>query len=326
MKNCKLVLLTLLAIAASVCVSQAQTLLLRMPFTYTGAGSTAASDTSTGGANVTLNLLNSSGVAADFHGTPGGGVSGLNVALDFSTNGDLTGSPGGNAQNGPIAVNTGSTALNFGVVTGYTATIWFKPLTPEFYGSGHYTRIFTLGANGVADKGAANSLGVFWNNSTSINCAFNTGLSLAGSAQPGAFAAGQWYFIAVTYDGATATIYQGIDDGSGVTSVASQAFTGGVLSLTNASGSVLMVGNQVARGRPFDGWMNDFRFYTNAASANFVEDIRWSSLAPIVAATPGNNQVILNFPNLTNAASFTVYRSTSPAGPFNTSPTGAEQA
>jgi fibronectin type 3 domain-containing protein len=323
MKNNKIILMTLAALAASVCVSQAQPLLLRMPLTDTGAGTTLASDTSTGGANVTLTMLNSGGTAADFHGTPGGGVSGLNVALDFSTNGDLTGSPGGNAQNGPIAVNTGSTALNFGVVTNYTATIWFKALTPEFYGSGHYTRVFTLGANGVVDKGVANSLGVFWNNSTSINCAFNTGLSLAGTTQPGAFAVGQWYFIAVTYDGATATIYQGIDDGNGVTQVAQQtSFTGGVLSLTNAAGSVLMIGNQVARGRPFDGWIDDFRFYTNAASANFVEDIRWSSLAPIVAAAPGNNQVTLTFPNLTNAASYNISNAAAIGGPYTQLATG----
>jgi fibronectin type 3 domain-containing protein len=321
MRTLKSNLLAVLTLATSVGVSQAQTLLLRMPFTDTGAGTTAQSDTSSGGANVVLNLLNQSGTPTDFHGIPGGGVSGLNVALDFSTNSDLSGSPGGNAQNGPIAENT-STALNFGVMTAYTATIWFKALTPEFYGSGHYTRVFTLGANGTADKGVTNSLGVFWNNSTSINCAFNQSLSLAGSVQPGAFAVGQWYFIAVTYDGSTATIYQGTDGGAGVTSVASQGFAGGTITLNNAGGSVLTVGNQLARARPFDGWINDFRFYSGVASASLVEDIRWSSLAPLVAAVPGNSQVSLTFTNLTGAASFTVYRSTSPTGPFNTSPTG----
>jgi fibronectin type 3 domain-containing protein len=322
MKQNKITLLTLAVLAASVSVSQAQTLLLRMPFTDTGAGTTCASDTSAGGANVTLNMLNMSGAAADFHGTPGGGVSGLNVALDFSTNSDFSGSLN-NPQNGPIAENT-STALNFGVLSAYTATIWFKPLTPEFYGSGHYTRIFTLGQNGTLDKGVANSLGVFWNNSTSINCAFNTGLSLAGSVQPGAFAVGQWYFIAVTYDGSTATIYQGTDNGinGNLTQVAQQAFTGGTITLTNVSGSVLMVGNQIARGRPFDGWLDDFRFYSGAASASLVEDIRWSALAPIVAAAPGNNQVILTFTNLTGAASYTVSNAASIGGPYTQLVTG----
>src|SRR5580704_17701019 len=90
MKKNRTILLTLAALAASVCVSQAQTLLVRMPFTDTGPGTTCASDPSTGGSNVTVNMLNLTGAAADFHGTPGGGVSGLNVALDFSTNADFS--------------------------------------------------------------------------------------------------------------------------------------------------------------------------------------------------------------------------------------------
>ena len=322
MKTSKIVLLAALALATSVCVSQAQTLLLRMPFNDTGGGTTAQSDTSTGGANVVLNTLDTNGVAANFHGIPGSGVSGLNVALDFSTNLSV--------NLGPVADNTASTALNFGTLSAYTATVWFKPNCSGNVTAGSSTitsRIFTLGANGVADKGVANSLGVFWNNSTTINCAFGNGLSLAGSAQPGAFTPGQWYFIAVTYDGATATIYQGTDSGNIITQVAQQALTpaqitSATMTLNNASGSVLMVGNRTARNRLFTGWINDFRFYTNAASANFVEDIRWSSLAPKVTAASGNNQVSLTFSNLTGAASYTVYRSTSPAGPFNTSPSG----
>jgi hypothetical protein len=321
MKTSRIVLLAALALAMSVCVSQAQTLLLRMPFNDTGGGTTAQSDTSTGGANVVLNTLGTNGVAANFQGIPGSGVSGLNVALDFSTNLSL--------NLGPVADNTASTALNFGTLSAYTATVWFKPNCSGNVTAGSSTitsRIFTLGANGVADKGSANSLGVFYNNTTTINCAFGNGLSLAGSAQPGAFTPGQWYFIAVTYDGATATIYQGTDKGN-ITQVAQQALTAGqitsaTMTLNNASGSVLMVGNRTARNRLFTGWINDLRFYSGAASANSVEDIRWSSLAPIVTAASGNNQVSLTFPNLTGAASYTVYRSTSPAGPFNTSPSG----
>src|ERR1035437_1296436 len=156
MKTSKIVLLAALALATSVCVSQAQTLLLRMPFTDTGPGTTAQSDTSTGGSNVVVNLLNNAGVATDFHGIPGGGVSGLGVALDFSANLDLL--------LGPVAINTASTALNFGVVPTYTATIWFKPNTVGNLSGSHYPRIFILGANGITDKSSANSLGVFYNN------------------------------------------------------------------------------------------------------------------------------------------------------------------
>src|ERR1039457_1940247 len=289
MKTSKIVLLAALALATSVCVSQAQTLLLRMPFTDTGGVTTAQSDISTGGSNVVLNVLATNGVAANFQGTPGSGVSGLNVALDFSKNLDLL--------LGPVADNTASTALNFGVVPTYTATIWFKPQTVGNLSGSHYPRIFSLGQNGTADKATANSLGVFYNNTTTIACAFDT-TTLAGAAQPGAFAVGQWYFIAVTYDGTTATIYQGTDSGgAGVTSVATSATANLGLTLNNASGSVLMVGNQVARARPFAGCINDFRFYSGAASASLVEDIRWSSLAPIVTAASGTHQLRLPFYN-----------------------------
>src|ERR1017187_5995475 len=148
MKTSKIVLLAALALATSVCVSQAQTLLLRMPFNDTGGGTTAQSDTSTGGANVALNTLGTNGTAANFQGIPGSGVSGLNVALDFSTNLSL--------NLGPVADNTASTALNFGTLSAYTATVWFKPNCSGNVTAGSSTitsRIFTLGANGVADKG-----------------------------------------------------------------------------------------------------------------------------------------------------------------------------
>ena len=78
MKNSTIVLLALLTLATSLCVSQAQTtLLVRFPFTNTDGLTTLSSDTSTGGSNATLNMLNNAGAAAVFEGSPGGGVSGL---------------------------------------------------------------------------------------------------------------------------------------------------------------------------------------------------------------------------------------------------------
>jgi fibronectin type 3 domain-containing protein len=301
--------------------ARAQTLLVRMPLTDTGAGTTCASDTSTGGANVTLNMLNMSGGAADFHGTPGGGVSGLNVALDFSTNADFSVAGGINVEgngNGPIADNTSSAALNFGSVTASTGSIWFKA-NSIMNNSGNFgPRIFVIGKSTTADKAAANSIGLYWQGANEIAATIGT-TEVNGPVNAGNFTVGQWYFYAVTYDGTTATIYEGIDGSAGVTAVASQAVS---TTIALSGGSVLMIGNRTAQTRPFDGWLDDFRFYSGAASANFVEDIRWSALAPIVGATAGNGEVTLNWPNLAGAASYTVYRSTSATGPFNTSPTG----
>src|SRR6266404_9782152 len=131
MKIQNIIFLAVVALAASVCVSQAQlSLQVRIPFTDTNASTTAASDTSTGGSNVVMQLIASNGLPADFHGVQGGGVSGLGVALDFSTNTDFTLGAGEGAQAGlgPVAVTTNS-ALNFGVVSNFTATIWFKAVT-----------------------------------------------------------------------------------------------------------------------------------------------------------------------------------------------------
>jgi hypothetical protein len=334
MKNNKIIPLALAALVASVCASQAQTLLVRMPFTDTGAGTTCASDTSTGGSNVTLTTLAANGTAANFHGVPGSGVSGLNVALDFSTNSDFpNGGPnpdGGNGTTdlGPIAETTGSTGLNFGVMNAYTATIWFKPASAILGVNNQFPRYFILGAHGTTDKAAANSLGMVNPNGApnSMIGNFDTTSVTETTPEAGAYAVGQWYFVALTYDGTTASIYQGNDNGTGVSLMVAQAAAGLSIALTNASGSVLAFANRINQQRGFNGWIDDFRFYTNAASENFVEDIRWSALAPIVSAAPGNNQVILTFTNLAGATSFSVSNSASIGGPYTllatvTSPT-----
>src|SRR5262249_54798362 len=52
------------------------TLQLRVPFSDPRGSTTSASDTSQGGANVTLQLMNSAGASTDFHGNPASGVGG----------------------------------------------------------------------------------------------------------------------------------------------------------------------------------------------------------------------------------------------------------
>jgi hypothetical protein len=66
---------------------------LEVPFTDSGAGTTAIASTSDLRA-VSLSLVNGAGTAEDFHSVPGSGVSGLNTALDFSTNADFSFSGG----------------------------------------------------------------------------------------------------------------------------------------------------------------------------------------------------------------------------------------
>jgi hypothetical protein len=89
--------------------------------------------------------------------------------------------------------------------------------------------------------------------------------------------AGQWYFVAVTYDGTTFAMYLGTDSLNatliGTTTLAGQtlnlAASGGVASLT--------IGNRSPDfTRSFNGWLEDFRLYNSAGNSNFVDSVRQS--------------------------------------------------
>jgi hypothetical protein len=301
---------------------------LEIPFTDSGAGATANAATSALGA-LSLSLLNNAGAAANFHGVPGSGVSGLNVALDFSTNADFSFAGGDFFGLGPIAVAKTSTALNYGQVKSFTATIWFKPNDSTTWTGNVGPRIYILGTNGVTDKNAANSIGLYYQAANEISFNFNGNEidPTAGATGPN-YTLGQWYFYAVTYDGTTVTGYQGTDGGDGtvgITEVSSGSLPGQILKLGSATspGSTLQIGNRDSdQERSFDGWFNDFRFYsstavTTAATAAQIEDIRWSALAPTgLLATIGNNQNTLTWNAVTGAGSYIVYRSQSLGGPY----------
>src|SRR5205823_4094076 len=105
-KSLRLILSALLLSAA---VAQAQTLIVRFPFDDAPGGTTTPSDTSSGGVSVSLNILNGAGVATDFHGAAGSGVSGGTRALDFHS--AVSQPPQSGTVNSPVALVTGSAAL-----------------------------------------------------------------------------------------------------------------------------------------------------------------------------------------------------------------------
>lgn len=327
MKNSKIVLLAVLTLVISVCVSQAQpVLLVRFPFTNTDGLTTLASDTSSGGANLTLHMLNNAGAAADFEGSPGGGVSGLGVALDLSTNTDFTINPatgieGANGGTGPIADNTGSTALNFGTVSNYTATVWFNANSQMPNTGGNSTlgpRIFILGANGLTDKGVANSISIYWQQWNEV--AASIGATEVNFPLYANFVStNQWLFFALAVtNGTNVTLYAGTDQ-TNVVAVTKATVTAanGTINLTNALGSVLLIGNRTSQARNFDGWIDDFRFYAGAATTNQVEDIRWFAVVPVnLVAVPGNNTASLTWNALSGALNYNVLRSATSGGPY----------
>jgi hypothetical protein len=186
-------------------VAQAQTLIVRFPFDDAGGGTTTPSDTSGGGVSVTLNMTNGAGVAADFHGALGSGVSGATRALDFHS------APSQPPQSGsvaaPIALVTGNAALGIGTVSSYTVSEWVK--LDSLISGGIAPRFFNFGPGSApGDVGAANSIGAKFNSTTVVR--FQIGASLADATFSG-FVTNQWYFFAATYDGSTLVIYAGTE-------------------------------------------------------------------------------------------------------------------
>ncbi len=292
-------------------------LALRVPFADAPGATTTPSDSSSGGANVTLQMLNSSGVPTDFHGATGSGVSQLARALDFSSdsNGGLI-----SAIPGATARATNQSNLGFGTVTSFTATVWFK-LDSMFTNSiNRGARVFLLGANGITDQGATNSISLGFFNQSQLQYKVHSNIVavIYGSAVP----TNQWFYYALVYDGSAASVYAGSETSPATLIATTNNLTGPQVINFGASGS-LLVGNRIPLDRALDGWIQDVRFYTYAANSNLVEDIRWSAIGPAsLTAAAGNNQVNLSWGPLAGAVSYTVWRSTTNGSGYRIIATG----
>ncbi len=282
------------------------TLKVRFPFNDAGPGTTTPSDTSNGGISASLLMLNSSGAASDYHGTANSGVAGLTTgsrALDFSSN---TGQGG----SGPIAATT-NLNLGFGNITNFVATMWFKPSVQLSNNIG--PRMFVLGNSTNSDCGSANSIGMkfqdpadlyFFVNANLCPASFGTNLPL-----------NSWTFVAMEYDGANVSLFAG-SEVSPVTLMSTTAFANQTVPFgTSAS---LDIGNRLGRDRDFAGWIDDFRFYTGVGDLSFAESVRQSASGPSgLTASPGNNQVSLNWNSLPGATSYNIKRSPVSGGPYS---------
>lgn len=269
-RACKFTLLPIIvlgAILAAPSAATAQTLM--MQYGFEDAGTTTADSV----AGVSLNIVDSNGNAADLHGAVGTGVGGVGKALDFTS---------ANTANaaGPLASTAANTSIAFGTVSSFTITMWVKPTaTPLNFG-----RYFVLGANGTADSGAANSLSLLNNN------ALNSVQGGVNTVNPGAITGltniiiGQWNFIAATYDGSTYSVYVANETNS-VASGGAIANSGGTVNLGTSFS--LMLGNRInGRTRGFPAYFDDVRFYTGAADATFLENVRKSVVPdPFVEST-----------------------------------------
>src|ERR1035437_2365346 len=293
-------------------VAHAQVNQLRFDF-EDAPGTTTASDTSLGGVVVPLQMQTNSGALFDGHGALGSGVLGAGRALNFSR--VVNGADGGIAGPGACATNAN---LGFGSVSSFTITMWIKLSTNELHVTGSTgARLFVMG-----DQASANDFGSAGNN-ISMKFQGNALLQLGIDALGANLFSGQatfaqnlptnkWLFIAATYDGTSVKIYQGSDTAN-ANLVGSNSAPG--LTVDFGATGALFLGNRKGLGRCFDGFIDDFRFYTGTAgSASFVEGVR-ASLAPLPVISgvypdgtmlqQATNKLSFNASSLSAAASIT---------------------
>ena len=291
------------------------TLKVRFPFDDAGPGTTTPSDVSSGGVNVTLQMISQSGSSTNLHGAANSGVAGLtnpNRALNLSSNPNQ----GASGVSGNFAAATNS-AFGFGNVTNFVVTMWMKQLyfLPTTIGP----RMFILGNSTNSDCGTPNSIGMKFQDAADLYFFVNTIQATAafGSNLP----TNSWIFLAMSYDGNNVSLYEGADTAPAML-ISTTAAAGQTVPLGSAAS--LFLGNRPDRARCFAGWIDDFRFYTGAGDLSFVESVRQSASGPSGLTTvPGNNQVSLSWNPLLGATSYNIKRSAVSGGPYTViSPVG----
>ncbi|HEY4417257.1 MAG TPA: glycoside hydrolase family 88 protein [Verrucomicrobiae bacterium] len=292
---------------------------LKLRFNFSDSG-TATTDMVAG---VSLNLINATGVATDLHGAAGSGVAGYGQSLDFRS----AVSQGGS---GPFAFATNNAALNFGVVSNFTLTLWIKPATNLLASA--FPRFFSLGANGLQDRGVVNSFQLLSNGNdqsgtTSVQGFVNT--TQTSTSGFGAFAmpTNRWSFLALVYDGSTLKFYGGSETNP-VRLSTSVSFAAGILNLSGP-GNILL-GNCLlnaagsgSQNRAFKGQFDDVRFYTGAGDTNFLENVRQSVIAPappLITCSPIGSNLQLQVNDTLDGAKYILQAATNLNPPVGWAP------
>ncbi len=283
----------------------AQTLKLRFPFDDAGPGTTTASDTSSGGLAVTLNMENQNpGTGVDMHGGAGSGIQGQGGSLNLSTNNIAGNLPG------TIAFVTNDANIgSIGAVSNFTVSMWFKLVSNPTNTANQGPRFFVMGTNGVIDSGTVtNSISMQYNTAAAPAAGFPSN-SIAGRINTSQFtlplyyplATNVWQFIALTYDGGSnAIMYYGTEATPAKLMTVNNV---GPQSVNFGPTGTLQIGNRLnGRNRPLPASIDDFRFYTGTGDANFVENVRRSSCPVVISGlTPDGSSLMEG----TNTLAFT---------------------
>jgi hypothetical protein len=321
-----------LALSASLAKAQVPTNQLHFAFTD-ASGTTTPSDTSLnpGAISATLTMYNPAGTTAvNLHGAVGTGVTNsvatdLTRAMDFTS--ALTPSqvnqPVGNAtesvqSNAVVAVDLGDANLganlgNGGVINNFVISIWFKQkaMIPNGITIGPRLWILNSGGTGVDSGANANTLGLKFQQNNQLYFQFGTDAVTVGPALANPFPTNKWLFIAVAYDGTNASMYYGSDTGAAQL-IGTASAPGRSISLGGSA--CLAIGNRhsaTANARGFDGWLNDFRFYSGGVgTAAFVESVRESALG----GPPDISGIYPDGSTLMQGTNTLVFNASSPTG------------
>lgn len=276
-----LAILAMLASSMLLGTAFAQTLQFKYTF-GDGPGTTTTDDPSSTIYPVTLNMVSGAypGTAVDLHGPAGSGVQNQGSCLNMTAN-----NPAGNSGTEYYAATTANTALGtgLGTVSNFTATAWFKMNSLVTNNVNNACRFFLLATNTVTSNGGGNTIDMIINTGVSGQNNFphnNFQMQLNGTIVPIPvyydFPTNVWLFVAMTYDAVSGNVcaYFGTE-ASPAKLYTVHTVAGAVVYFGNSAS--LMLGNNLAGNRGFQGRIGEVRFYTGAADASLIENIRQQS-------------------------------------------------
>jgi hypothetical protein len=300
-KNAPLKLAALALISILSCSAlRAQTLQLRYTFAD-GPGTTTTNDSASAVFPVVLNMKNATGVATDLHGGANSGVQNLGGSLNLNANNTV-----GNA-NGSWAVITNDANLGagLGVVSDFTATIWFK--MPVLFSNiaNQGPRLWMIAPTGATDLNVANTIGLQFGSRSAASQAPTPLVDLnafVGSVRvtPSIyydFPTNVWLYCAMVYDsvGGNCYVYYGSEASPAKLYAVRPVVPGTSFDLSG--GASLAVGNRISQARDFIGSITDFRFYKGVGSPAFVESVRQSATPLSISNLSPDGSVLLSGTN-----------------------------
>ncbi len=303
------VLVTILAAVFSISSLTAQQLMLRFDFEEDG---TNAVDSVHG---VKMGLFTGGNVLTDLHGPEGSGVFGVGRALDLRN---------GTYASGPVARGRNLSAINFGVISNFTVSLWFKPSYRMY--STNKGVFFDLGIPGGTSgdifNGETNTLALKcngdyayqnFNNQDAVRGLIHTEGSSRTVPWLCPMPTNEWVFLAISYDGTNLNFYRATETNA--------VIFGGTTNIPNQKvyvGSTfdVLIGNSGSRTKSALGQFDDVRFYLGAADTNFLEAVRQSKAgpaAPVVHSWGGCGGVAeLSWSTVPANTGFIIKRSTTP--------------